>query len=98
MKTLLALAGILFFTLTCFAQPFIEEIRDFKHQDSLHFPPKKANLFVGSSSLRKWTTMQEDLHGYKVINRGFGGSSLPDVIRYANDIILPYKPKQVLVY
>jgi lysophospholipase L1-like esterase len=94
--TLLFLFLVLF--LSSIAQPFIEEIREFKHQDSLHFPPKKANLFVGSSSLRLWSSIQQDLSGYKVINRGFGGSSLPDVIRYAGDIILPYKPKQVVVY
>ena len=35
---------------------------------------------------------------YPVINRGFGGSSLPDVIRYADDIIFPYQPKQIIIY
>lgn len=35
---------------------------------------------------------------FKVINRGFGGSSLPDVIRYADKIIYPYQPAQVVIY
>jgi lysophospholipase L1-like esterase len=35
---------------------------------------------------------------YTIINRGFGGSSLPDVIRYADDVIFPYQPKQVVIY
>lgn len=80
------------------AQPFVDEIRAFKHSDSLHFPPAHANLFVGSSSLRMWTSLQQDFAGYPVINRGFGGSTLPDVIRYANDIIFPYHPSQILIY
>jgi lysophospholipase L1-like esterase len=81
-----------------FAQPFIEEINAFKKQDSVQMPPKDANLFVGSSSLRMWSSMTKDFPRHKVINRGFGGSSLPDVIRYAGDIIYPYRAKQVIIY
>ncbi len=77
---------------------FWEEIQNFKRQDSIHFPPKHAILFVGSSSFTKWTDVQNYFPGYKIINRGFGGSSLPDVIRYADDIIFPYHPKQVVIY
>jgi lysophospholipase L1-like esterase len=78
--------------------PFYEEIQQFKKSDSIHFPPKNAILFVGSSSFRKWTDVQDYFPAYTVINRGFGGSTLPDVIRYANDIIFPYKPKQIVIY
>ena len=35
---------------------------------------------------------------HSVINRGFGGSSLPDVIRYVDEIIFPYNPAQVVIY
>jgi lysophospholipase L1-like esterase len=55
-------------------------------------------LFVGSSSFTKWTDVNAYFPGYPIINRGFGGSTLPDVIRYAYDIILPYQPKQVVIY
>lgn len=78
--------------------PFFNEIQQFKKQDSASFPPKNAIVFVGSSSFRKWQDVQSYFPGYTIINRGFGGSVLPDVIRYANDIIIPYHPKQVLVY
>lgn len=87
------------FTLKIFSQPpFYDEIRAFKIQDSLHKPPQNAILFVGSSSFRKWTDVQSYFPGYTIINRGFGGSTLPDVIRYANDIIFPYHPKQIVIY
>jgi lysophospholipase L1-like esterase len=33
-----------------------------------------------------------------MLNRGFGGSSLTDLIYYANDVLLKYKPKQILIY
>lgn len=81
------------------AQPaFQNEIQAFKKQDSISPPPKNAILFTGSSSFRKWTDVQSYFPAYTIINRGFGGSVLPDVIRYANDIIIPYHPKQVLIY
>src|SRR6478609_4359532 len=79
-------------------QPFYEEIQNFKNQDTVNPPPKNAILFVGSSSFTKWTDVQAYFPGYKIINRGFGGSSLPDVIRYADDIIFPYQPKQIVIY
>ncbi len=78
--------------------PFYSDIQHFKKQDSLHFPPAHAILFVGSSSFTKWTDVQDYFPGYTIINRGFGGSSLPDVIRYADDIIFPYDPKQIVIY
>src|ERR1700755_3522507 len=78
--------------------PFWDDIQAFKHQDSIQMPPQHAILFVGSSSFTKWTDVQEYFPGYTIINRGFGGSSLPDVIRYAGDVIYPYEPKQVVIY
>ncbi|HEV7781338.1 MAG TPA: GDSL-type esterase/lipase family protein [Chitinophagaceae bacterium] len=80
------------------AQPFANEIAAFKKQDSISFPPKQAILFVGSSSFRLWKDLQQDFPGHTIINRGFGGSTLPDVIRYENDIIFPYEPRQVVIY
>ncbi len=78
--------------------PFYEDILAFKKQDSSSFPPKHAILFVGSSSFTKWVDVQDYFPRHTIINRGFGGSSLPDVIRYADDIIFPYQPKQVIIY
>ncbi len=81
------------------SQPaFWNDIRAFKQSDSLNMPPVNAILFVGSSSFTKWTDVQSYFPGYTIINRGFGGSTLNDVIRYANDIIFPYHPKQIVIY
>jgi lysophospholipase L1-like esterase len=80
------------------APPFWKDIVAFKKKDSSQAPPANAILFVGSSSFTKWTDIGDYFPGYTIINRGFGGSSLPDVIRYFYDVILPYKPKQVVIY
>ncbi len=82
----------------CTAQPFINEIKAFQKAVSASKPPSGAILFAGSSSFRLWKTIQEDFPGYTIINRGFGGSSLPDVIRYTEEILFPYKAKQVVIY
>lgn len=78
--------------------PFWNEIRAFKTQDSIQFPPRNAILFIGSSSFTMWKDVQRYFPGYTIINRGFGGSSLPDVTRYTSDIIFPYQPKQIIIY
>jgi lysophospholipase L1-like esterase len=77
---------------------FWRDIRNFKKQDEKSFPPKHAILFVGSSSFKRWHNLQDDFPGYTIINRGFGGSTLPALRRYADDIIFPYNPKQVVIY
>lgn len=80
------------------AQPFANEIAAFKKQDSLSFPGTGKILFVGSSSFAFWKDVQQYFPEYSIINRGFGGSSLTDLIRYAPDVIFPYKPKQIVIY
>jgi lysophospholipase L1-like esterase len=77
---------------------FWDDIEAFKKQDSTHFPGTNKILFVGSSSFTKWTDVQSYFPSYPIINRGFGGSSLPDVIRYREDVIFKYKPKQIVIY
>lgn len=80
------------------AQPFAEDIAAFRKQDSLHFPASKQILLIGSSSFTRWKDVQDYFPSYPILNRGFGGSTLVDVIRYADDIVFPYQPKQILVY
>jgi len=77
---------------------FWNDILSFRQKDSAQLPAKNAILFIGSSSFTKWTDVGDYFPGYNIINRGFGGSTLKDVIRYSYDILLPYKPKQVVIY
>ncbi len=85
-------------TKTVATPPFWNDIQNFKKQDSVSFPPKNAILLIGSSSFTKWTDVQGYFPGYTIINRGFGGSTLLDEIRYVNDIVFPYQPKQIIIY
>ena len=83
------------------ASPFAKwekEIAAFEQHDRENPPPKHAIVFVGSSSIRKWTTVGEDFPHHRVINRGFGGSEMKDSVYFADRIVLPYEPRLIVVY
>ena len=75
-----------------------KDIRAFEQADSLAFPPAGAVLFVGSSTIRLWPDIRLDFPGITVIQRGFGGSKISDAIHFAHRIILPYRPRLVVLY
>src|SRR6266550_4287597 len=74
------------------------EIRKFEDSDRQNPPPKGAVLFIGSSSIQKWNSLADDFPGTKVINRGFGGSEIADSTVYVDRIVVPYRPKMVVLY
>lgn len=75
-----------------------DDIRAFEKEDRRNPPPDDPILFVGSSSILGWTTLEDDFAGMPVINRGFGGSQLTDVIHYAHRIVVPYGPRLIVLY
>lgn len=86
---------------TSYAQqqyPYYNDIQAFKKQDSIHKPIGSEILFVGSSSFTYWQDVENWFPGHRIINRGFGGSNLLDVIHYADDVIFAYQPKQIVIY
>jgi lysophospholipase L1-like esterase len=80
------------------AQPYAEEIRAFKEKDSIAMPAKGQILLAGSSSFTLWKDVQNYFPAYPILNRGFGGSSLTDLIYYAEEVIFKYEPKQIIIY
>ena len=80
------------------AQPFKQEIVQFQKSDSIVMPPKGQIVFAGSSSFTKWKDVAMYFPGYPIINRGFGGASLVDLIYYVDDAIIKYQPRQVFIY
>src|SRR5579859_3047551 len=53
-----------------------KDIAAFEASDRTNPPPKDCIVFVGSSSIRFWSSLKEDFPGLPVVNRGFGGSEL----------------------
>ena len=83
---------------TVHAQPFKPEIVQFQKSDSIVMPPKGQIVFAGSSSFTKWKDVAMYFPGYPIINRGFGGATLVDLIYYVDEAIIKYQPRQVFIY
>lgn len=77
---------------------FEQEIQQFEVTDKQKMPPEGAVLFTGSSSIRLWQELEKDFEPVPVINRGFGGSTLPEVIHYAERAVFKYKPSLIVLY
>ncbi|MCF7849457.1 MAG: hypothetical protein K9M45_11460 [Kiritimatiellales bacterium] len=92
----------------CFAQGsgnypdparFEKAIQQFEESDRQNPPPQGAILCIGSSSMRGWhETLKEDLAPLTVIPRGFGGSTMNDLLHFSDRVVLPYKPRAIVVY
>jgi hypothetical protein len=55
-------------------------------------------VFTGSSSITFWSTLEQDMNPLPVINRGFGGSRLNDVVYYAPRLVVAYRPRAVVLF
>ena len=73
-------------------------IARFEAADKKQMPQPNGILFIGSSSIRMWKTLEQDFPGLPVINRGFGGSQIADSNHFARRIVHPYKPRQIVFY
>ena len=76
---------------------FAKQIETFTEWDSRNAVPADPVLFVGSSSIRLWRT-HEAFPDLPVVNRGFGGSHISDVIHFSDRVVLPYKAQVVVFY
>jgi len=74
-----------------------KEIAAYEASDRKNPPKKGGVLFIGSSTIRLWKTLEQDFPGVNVINRGFGGSEIVDSTHFADRIIFPYEPKQIFL-
>lgn len=77
---------------------FEKEILKFEKEDTSADIPGKAIVFVGSSSVRKWHSLSEDMHPIPVLNRGFGGSTLAEAIYYFPRTAQKYQPQAIVLY
>ena len=74
------------------------QIRTYEEEDRQHPPNPGLIVFTGSSSIRMWDTLEQDMAPLPVVNRGFGGAHFSHVDVYASRIVLPYDPRIVVIY
>jgi lysophospholipase L1-like esterase len=78
---------------------FAKDFEKFAELDKVNPPPaKNLTLFTGSSTIRRWTTLPKDFPEIPVLNRGFGGSQLNQVLHHFDDLFPRYKPVRIVLY
>jgi hypothetical protein len=75
-----------------------KDIQGFEQLDKSETYSPNAILFAGSSSIRLWSTLAQDMYPYPVIQRGFGGSKLSDFAVYSDRIISPHPCKAIVIF
>ena len=78
--------------------PFAAEIYTFLVQDQVVPPEACGTMFLGSSSIRFWFTLEKDFPELDVKNRGFGGSTISQATDYFDLIVTPHKPREIVFY
>lgn len=74
------------------------DIREFEVDAKINQPPPHAVLFLGSSSIRLWHSLAEDMHPIPVIQRGFGGARLNDLLYYTERLVNVPSPRAIVVF
>lgn len=69
----------------------------FEKADKANPPEKGGVVFYGSSTIRRWD-LKQSFPGKDYVNRGFGGSTMPDAIRYLDRVVLPLGPRVIVLY
>jgi lysophospholipase L1-like esterase len=78
-------------------RPFTNEVNELVAGDTA-VNKKKVILFTGSSSIRMWKDLKAYFLDHNVLNRGFGGSQMTDLLYFVDKLIVPYKPKMIFIY
>src|SRR5215211_5758859 len=74
-----------------------KEIAGDERVDRTNPPPKDGVLFIGSSTIRLWSTLTQDFPEHRVVNRGFGGSEIVDSTHFADRLVFPHRPKMIFL-
>ncbi len=74
------------------------DIQAFEAADRTNPPAMNAVLFTGASNIRLWKNIGDAFPGHRVFNRGFGGAEMADLAEFTGRIVIPYRPRIVVIY
>ncbi len=77
---------------------FENEIRAYEQIEKKHPSPPGRTVFIGSSTFTRWKTLENDLRSLQPINRGFGGSTIPEINHFESRLIAHLKPSRIVFY
>ena len=75
-----------------------EEVRALERRHRAFPPPEGSIVFYGSSSIRLWSTLEQDLPNLPLVNCGFGGSTLDACSWFFHRLVVPLRPRALIVY
>lgn len=82
-----------------YAQTWLPTVENYIEKSKTNPPPPGSTFFIGSSTWTQWAKqLEEDFVDYQAVNRGFGGSRIPDQLAYMDQLIMPYKPARILFF
>jgi lysophospholipase L1-like esterase len=79
-------------------QRWAAEVQQFVDADRANPPPPGGVVFVGSSSIRGWRSLADDMAGLPVVRRGVGGSRLFDACYWSDDLVSRHRPAAVVLF
>lgn len=108
MNTARIFPGIAFFFLMLFHQGYGQKLTQkekwdlkldaYSQKDGASPPPDHVILFIGSSTIEGWKTLESDFAGKHVMNRGIAGTKMVDLYHFRERLIKPYRPCKIFIY
>jgi lysophospholipase L1-like esterase len=80
------------------ANRFETQVAAYEAADKVQAPPREAILLAGDSQFFRWKTVDEDLRGYTIVNRGIDSFQTSDLVHFANRLVLPYRPRLIVLH
>jgi hypothetical protein len=79
-------------------EKFEAAIQSYEKRDESEVAGENDILFLGSSSIRLWETMADDLKPWPVVRRGYGGAKFSDLAVFAPRLLKAHRPRAVAIY
>ena len=77
---------------------FEKDILNLEQLDFENKADKNNLLFIGSSSIRLWDDIDNDMQPYKSVKRGYGGAHYYDLIHFIERLITNHSPRAILIF
>ncbi len=94
----LTVAGVSVAPASAQTTDFESQVATFERKDARFPPPAGSIVVTGSSTIRLWKQLRNDLAPLETIPRGFGSSTANDLDYYLDRLVLAYAPRAVVIY
>lgn len=79
------------------AAPWETQIKELEQKDQSENIPEDYILYLGSSSIRLWDSIHQDMKPYNSVKRGYGGAHFYDLIHFTERLVTPHKDAKAIV-